>query len=99
MHKLHWTPKAHEDLNEIRQYIEKDDPEAAIDVVLNIINRAEQLREFPESGPLMQEKRWKNDRMRTLTIGRYLVFYRIDDDWISVIRVLHAARDYVKILR
>ena len=98
MHKLHWTPKSYEDLDEIKQYIEEDDPEAAVQMVLTIIDRAEQLKEFPESGPLMRERRWINDRMRTLTVEPYIVFYRIDGEYVSVIRVLHAARDYGKLI-
>lgn len=99
MHRLHWTPRAYEDLDEIKRYIEEDDPEAAVNVVLGIIERAEQLREFPESGPLMREKRWANDQMRVLVADSYLIFYRVDDsEWISVIRILHAARDYLHIL-
>lgn len=99
MHKLHWTPKSYEDLDEIKRYIEEDDPEAAANVVLNLIERAEQLKAFPESGPLMREKRWTHDRMRTLTVEPHIIFYRIDGEWVSVIRVLHAARDYKNLLR
>ena len=94
MHKLQWTPKSYEDLDEIKRYIELDDPEAAVQMLLTIIDRVEQLQQFPESGPLMRERRFYNDRMRTLTVEPYIVFYRIDGDFVSVIRVLHAARDY-----
>jgi len=98
MLRVHWTPKAYEDLDEIQRFIEEDNPEAAVQTVLHIIERVEQLRAFPESGPLLREKRWPHDAMRSLVVGSHLVFYRADDSFVSVIRVLHAARDYVSSL-
>lgn len=98
MHKLHWTPKAYEDLDEIKRYIEEDDAQAAVEVLLAIVERAEQLENFPESGPLMRERRWSGDQMRTLMAGQYIIFYQIDMMEIIVIRVLHAARDYGKLI-
>ncbi len=98
MPRLHWTPKAHEDLDAIKRYIEDDDPEAAVRVVLGIIERAEQLRDFPESGPLQREKRWQRDTMRFLTVESFLIFYKVDAEFVSIIRVLPAARDYRSVL-
>ena len=99
MLRLHWAPKAYEDLDEIQRFIQEDNPEAAAQVVLHIIDRAEQLRAFPESGPLLPVKRWPHDTMRSLVVGSHIVFYRADDVFVSVIRVLHAARDYMSILK
>jgi len=98
MLRLHWTPKAYEDLDEIQRFIEEDNPEAAAGIVLDIIERAEQLRAFPESGPLLREKRWPHDTMRSLVVGSHIIFYKAEVSVVSVIRVLHAARDYASIL-
>ncbi|MDO4549525.1 MAG: type II toxin-antitoxin system RelE/ParE family toxin [Clostridia bacterium] len=95
---LQWTPKAASDLAEIKRYIGQDDPNAALKLIRRIVDRAERLPENPESGPELREKRWPKDRIRYLTIDRYLLFYRIDAEAIRVIRVLHSARQYSALL-
>jgi len=96
---LRWTPKAATDLEEIKAYIEQDDPEAAVTVIQGILDRAEQLRVFPESGALLREKRYVKDRMRYLTIQSHMLFYLYDGKQVSVVRVLHARREYLSLLR
>lgn len=99
MHTLRWTPKSVEDLENIKKFIEEDDPEAAADVLLSILDKAEQLREFPLSGPALPEKRHENDTMRYLLAERYVVFYRPDGEVVSIIRVLRARQDMLRLLR
>ncbi|MFD2183895.1 type II toxin-antitoxin system RelE/ParE family toxin [Rhodoplanes azumiensis] len=41
---------------------------------------------------------WEDRGIRRRTHGNYLIFYRIEDDEVQVLHVLHGARDYTSIL-
>lgn len=55
MASIVFSPKAIEDLNKIKEYIEKElkSPIAANDRILEILNGIDQLMLFPELGPLL----------------------------------------------
>jgi toxin ParE1/3/4 len=87
---VHRTPAAVEDLIGIWSFIDKHSTEAA-DRMLDCIEAAyERLGDFPEGG------RRRDDLLsglRSLPVGRYIIFYRRTEDGIEVVRVLHGARD------
>lgn len=82
--------KARTDLTEIWLYIAEHD-ETAADRVLDEIERVCRLiatrpkmgRERPELRP----------NIRSFGVMSWVIFYRIADDFIELVRVLHAARD------
>lgn len=96
---LRWTPKAAQDLMDIKLRIEQDDPETAIAVVRAILDRAEQLRDFPFSGPCLPVKRYPEDRMRYVVVKNHFVFYDYDTHAVSIIRVFHTRRDFLALLQ
>lgn len=95
---LRWTPRAALDLEEIKTYIEQENEDAAINVIRGILDRAEQLGSFPESGALLRAKRHAKDRMRSLTVQSFVLFYNYDGKQVSVVRVLRARREYSSLL-
>lgn len=95
---LRWTPRAGLDLEEIKAYIEQEDEDTAINVIRTILDQAEQLRSFPESGALLRAKRHAKDRMRSLTVQSFVLFYHYDGKQVSVVRVLRARREYRALL-
>jgi len=100
MLKLRINPLATEDLIEIRDYITKEleNPTAAIKVVRKIIESYEKLKEFPMMGADLSAKVNIKTNFRYLVSGNYIVFYRADDEFVSLYRILYAGRDYLKIL-
>lgn len=48
--RLRWTEKAEQQLDEIENYIAQDNPGAATRVIIDIIESARQLIQFPNSG-------------------------------------------------
>lgn len=86
--RLEWSLSAIEDREAIFDYIELDNPQAAIDIDERISARAEGLRQFPESG-----RPGRVEGTRELVIGRtpYIAAYRIDGDRVRILRVLHGA--------
>ncbi len=100
MHKLRINPIAEYDLFKIKEYITKelDNPIAANKVVLNIIESYEKLKEFPLLGGELLSKVNVPTDYRYLISGNYIVFYKVDEVYVSIYRILNARRDYIKIL-
>ncbi len=100
MHKLRINPIARRDLLEIRDYIanDLDSPDAAINVVLKIIESYEKLKEFPFLGIELSSKIHIETDYQYLISGKYLVFYKVDDVYVTIYRILYARRDYTRIL-
>ena len=100
MHKLRINPLASEDLIEIKEYITKEleNSTAAVNVITKIIRSYEQLKEFPMLGVDLSSKIDVSTDYRYLVSGNYIVFYKVDEVYVSVYRILYARRDYLKIL-
>ena len=61
MAEIEWTDEAKYWLQQIYDYIARDNEEAAWQVILGVYDRAQMLRQFPESGHTAM----KNIRTRT----------------------------------
>jgi plasmid stabilization system protein ParE len=87
---------ADRDLDEIRQYIERDNPQAANDMLEKVFDTLETLANYPELG----ERRGDlGKNIRVFTVRPYLVFYHPAADGIHVARVVHGARDFPAMFR
>ena len=77
-------------LAEIFDYIEQENPRAAREVQATIKSSIELLGRFPFSGRATDEP-----GVRVLTIIRYRhrAFYRLQQDDVLILRILHAARN------
>ncbi|MEA3546062.1 MAG: type II toxin-antitoxin system RelE/ParE family toxin [Thermodesulfobacteriota bacterium] len=87
--QVRWTEQAIADIQSLRAYIEKDKPQAAKKIVLRIIS-------IVENDLLLQPGMGRPGRKpgtRELIISGtpYFIPYRIKDNWLEIIRVLHGA--------
>lgn len=100
MHLLRINPLARQDLIDIKEYItnELDNPTAAINVILKIIDSYEKLKEFPILGVALSSKIEVSTDYRYLISQNHIIFYKADDVYIDIYRILSSRRDYVKIL-
>lgn len=89
--RLEWSPFAVEDRDAIFDFIEQDNPPAAIEIDNRIAQQTKRLMLFPESGRI-----GRCSGTRELVIDRtpYIAAYCIQDDCIRVLRVLHAAQSW-----
>jgi toxin ParE1/3/4 len=91
MATIHRSSRAEFDLIEIWGFIANDDPLAADRQLDRIDAVCQMLAENPHGGPRRDELA---RGLRFYPIDNYLVFYTLADDGITVVRVLHGARDY-----
>ena len=83
-------PKALEDLAEIWAYIAEDSPRQADAFAVAIDRRIRDVARRPLIGRARPELLTD---LRSLTFGRYVIFYLPRQPGVEVIRVLHGARD------
>lgn len=87
---VRYSRRAFQDLENIRTYIAKDNPEAARRVASFIRQSIGTLEEFPHQGRTTDEK---NAYRFVMTRYPYIVYYRLLKTHIDVVTVLHAAQD------
>ncbi len=86
-----WSAASIEDLTTVWGYIAADASPAVADRQLeSILAAVEKLRHWPNLGRDRSELR---EAVRSISVPPYLVFYRVLDFSIEVVRVLHGRRD------
>ena len=85
--KVHWSELASVQLDEAMAYIAQDRPAAAARWLEHLLESAESLAEFPDSGPVADEA--KRDDVRELTVSPYRIIYRRDPSVVYITMVLH----------
>ena len=100
MYKLRINPAALQDLKEIKAYIEDElnNPDAAENVIRRIIKTYEGLKDMPMIGKRLSAVIDLDTDYRYCISGSYLIFYKVDSEYVSVYRILYGRRDYTKIL-
>jgi toxin ParE1/3/4 len=90
MARVERTEQAEADLEEILDYLDEHNPDAADRFVDIFKEKTEALARMPEMGRAREELA---PGLRSLNAGNYLIFYRPADDGIQVIRIAHGSRD------
>lgn len=86
------SPEALQDMGDIRSYIAMDNPEAADRVIQAFEASAALLAIQPELG--QHKPRLRGLRLWVVTeFPTYLMFYRVHEGKVEIVRVLHSARD------
>jgi toxin ParE1/3/4 len=88
--KIRRLPQAIRDVDEIWLYIARRDPDAATRLVERLMSSVARLADYPESGPARPEI---GVGARSVTVGNYLVLYRVERESVDIVRVLHKAMD------
>ena len=91
MARLTITGNAGADLQEIRDYIAKDNPDAARRVVLRLRAKARKLAETPGMGRSREED--LRPGLFSFPVGGHVLFYQAQPGGIVLVRVLHGSRD------
>lgn len=89
--------EAENDLEAIGDYIAKDSPDRAIRFIRELRDNCLALAAVPHGFPIVS--RYESLGIRKRTHGNYLIFYRVSSEKLTVIHVLHGARDYTETLR
>lgn len=86
-----FTRAAAADLEDIADHIAQDNPGRALTFVRELRVACRQIRDSPRAFPVVPDH--KDAGLRRRAYGRYLIFYRIQDDAVVIVHILHGARD------
>jgi toxin ParE1/3/4 len=86
--RILWTIGASNNLTHVHDYIAQDNPDAANDVVLKIINSVGLLADNPAMGRI---GRLFDTRELIIADTPFIVPYRVKDESIEILRVLHSS--------
>ena len=88
---------AEDDLSEILSYVAADRPSAAETIGLKIEKQFTLLSKNPRLGGVPKEEELARLGYRYLVVDNYLIFYIVEEHVIFVHRILHGARDYIRL--
>jgi len=93
---LSFSCEAETDIEQIGDFIAKDSPRRACSFIRELRSSCYALSDMADSFPLVSryERHSHSRRMR----GNYLIFYRVDNDRVWIIRILYGVSDYAGIL-
>lgn len=88
--RLRWTPHSIADLHAIYDYIAEDSPENALGMIDRLTGREDQIVAHPKSGRMVAEV--EREDIRELIEAPYRIIYRVVDERIDVLTVMHGAQ-------
>lgn len=94
--RVRLTTAAESDLGNIGDFIGRDNPTRAESFVDELLDRCEALGQHPERYPIHISRRGRG--LRRCAYRRYLIFYVALPKEVEIVRVIHSARDYMRLL-
>lgn len=91
MKEAAFTPAAMHDMADILESISTDNEAAAMEVLGALFRQANLLVQSPWIGRSRHDD--LGPGIRSIPVGRYVLFYRVQADGVEVLRVFHGARD------
>src|SRR5437016_6283535 len=95
MAAIAWSLTAQDDLLDIGIYIARDSPVYAVRMIDRLVEAVEQLGLFPLSGRVVPE--FERADLRELIVSSYRIVYLVQADNVTILRVVHGARDILRI--
>ena len=92
-----WTEIAFRDLEAAADFITQDSPAYAAALVGEVREAARALATFADRGRVVPE--YGDDSIRELFIGSYRLIYRVDSDRVTILALIHGARDLAGVAR
>jgi toxin ParE1/3/4 len=89
--QIRWQDDAISDLIQVRRFIAMDNPSAAVRVANRIRSAVPELARQPGMG---RPGRVPGTRERVLVDIPYIIAYRVEEDSVVVLRVLHTSRKW-----
>lgn len=78
------------------EHIGRENPDRAVSFVDELIDHCYTLADLPRRYPLVP--RYEHWGIRRSVYGNYLIFYRVREDAVDIVHVLHGAMDYESML-
>ena len=90
------TDAAWEDMLDIVRMIARDNPQRAAAFLDELYDTCHDIGSFPLASPPLPDR--PTGGIRRKIHGNYLIFYRLHADTAEILRLVHGARDYERLL-
>ncbi|MBI5727183.1 MAG: type II toxin-antitoxin system RelE/ParE family toxin [Ignavibacteriales bacterium] len=91
-----WSIPAKEALRQIHDFIGNDSEFYSQKVVDDIILATEQIELFPNSGRIVPEL--SDEKIREIFIYSYRIIYEISSDDVTILNIVHGARNFKELI-
>ncbi|NEP45350.1 MAG: type II toxin-antitoxin system RelE/ParE family toxin [Okeania sp. SIO2H7] len=91
--EIKWLRNGLRNLENVENYISQNNPEAATQVIVKIRSSVNQLAAYPYMG---REGRVEGTRELVISQTPYIVVYRVRQETVEILRVLHSASRWPK---
>lgn len=100
-YKIIVTASAEKDLNDIADYIAfgLKEPETALKQIKRIADKIYELETMPKKYAVLADEYLSSRGYRMSKCDNYLIFYRIEERKVYIIRVLYSRREWTEILK
>ena len=99
-YNIEYSKESKEDLIGIKQYIKYNlqEPETANKLISKIRKSIKTLKENPEIYAIIDDDIIRKLEIRKLIVDNYIIFYRIKNDSIEIVRIMYGIRNWINLL-
>ena len=99
-YNIEYSMESKQDLIDIKRYIKYNlqEPNTTQKLITNIKNEIDSLKDNPEMYSVIDDDIIKRFKIRKLVVDNYIVFYRINDENIQIVRVMYGRRNWITLL-
>lgn len=98
-YNVEYSKESNQDLIEIKQYIKYNlqEPEIAQNLISKIRSKINSLKDNPEIYSVITDSIGKLE-IRKLIVDNYIVFYKIENEVIQIVRIMYGRRNWLELL-
>ena len=99
-YNIEYSKESKQDLIGIKQYIKYNlqEPEIAKKLISKIRTEINKLKDNPEIYTIIDDDIIKKLEIRKLIVDNYIIFYRIKDNDIQIVRIMYGRRNWINLL-
>ncbi len=97
---IEYSKDSRQDLIKLKRYIKYNlqEPAIANKLIAKIRKEIDKLVNNPEIYSIIDDDFIKKLEIRRITVDNYIVFYRVKNNSIEIVRVLYGKRNWIKLL-
>ena len=99
-YNIEYSKESKQDLIGIKQYIKYNlqEPDIAQKLISKIRKQIKSLKYTPEIYAIIDDDIIKKLEIRKLIVDNYIVFFRIKNDSIQIVRIMYGRRNWINLL-
>lgn len=99
-YNIEYSFESKQDLIDIKKYIKYNlqEPNTAQKLITKIKEETDKLKSNPEIFAIIDDDIIKKLEIRKLLVDNYIIFYRINNENIQIVRVIYGRRNWIELL-